>query len=76
MEKEVLEKLRPLIESEISEELDRSVDKCQDPEREKKRRCNVLNSIGMNRLLKLLSPLSITLTLKWNDIVLKEITWP
>lgn len=76
MEKDVLEKLRPLIESEISEELDRSVDDCKDPQREKKRRCNVLNAIGMDRLLKLLSPLSITLTLKWNDIVLKEITWP
>lgn len=76
MEKDVLEKLRPLIESEIRDEVDRSVQDYHDPEREKKRRCNLLNAIGMDRLLKLLSPLSITLTLKWNDIVLKEITWP
>lgn len=67
MNKEILEKLKPLLESEISEMLDRSVDEERNPNREKKRRCAVLNKIGMDRLLKLLSPLKIKITIMWND---------
>lgn len=76
MEKEVLDKLKPLLESEISEMLDRSVDETRNPTREKKRRCSVLNAIGMDRLLKLLSPLKIKITLMWNDTVLMEKIFP